>query len=156
MLTNIRSYSTTIVQNNIEHIFECARSQHIPAQNAALDVLTFVVNQGLYSPVHVSNPQTGGIPPFMANNNQYRLSLSLSHWKPPKIPLYLNELSLFITHFTPSVRALSMCCTWIRPKHLTNISVVSLQSPLDIVMVWLCYQSGMACCMRRGAGGTIF
>ncbi|EAL23165.1 hypothetical protein CNBA5100 [Cryptococcus deneoformans B-3501A] len=45
-------YSTTIVQNNIEHIFECARSQHIPAQNAALDVLTFVVNQGLYSPVH--------------------------------------------------------------------------------------------------------
>ncbi|KIR30957.1 cohesin loading factor subunit SCC2 [Cryptococcus deuterogattii LA55] len=45
-------YSTTIVQNNIEHIFDCAKSQHAPAQNAALDVLTFVVNQGLYSPVH--------------------------------------------------------------------------------------------------------
>ncbi|KAK8844801.1 hypothetical protein IAR55_006651 [Kwoniella newhampshirensis] len=43
-------YSTTIVQNNIEQIFECARSQHPPTQNAALDVLTFVVNQGLYSP----------------------------------------------------------------------------------------------------------
>ncbi|WVQ72222.1 hypothetical protein IAR50_001771 [Cryptococcus sp. DSM 104548] len=45
-------YSTIIVQNNIEHIFKCARSQHVPTQNAALDVLTFVVNQGLYSPVH--------------------------------------------------------------------------------------------------------
>ncbi|WVQ94119.1 hypothetical protein IAU59_001197 [Kwoniella sp. CBS 9459] len=45
-------YSTTIVQNNIEQIFECARSQHPLTQNAALDVLTFVVNQGLYSPVH--------------------------------------------------------------------------------------------------------
>ncbi|WVQ82810.1 hypothetical protein IAT38_004942 [Cryptococcus sp. DSM 104549] len=45
-------YSTTIVQNNIEQIFECARSQHAGTQNAALDVLTFVVNQGLYSPVH--------------------------------------------------------------------------------------------------------
>nr|KIR48435.1 cohesin loading factor subunit SCC2 [Cryptococcus bacillisporus CA1280] len=29
-----------------------SESQHVPAQNAALDVLTFVVNQGLYSPVH--------------------------------------------------------------------------------------------------------
>ncbi|KIR53758.1 cohesin loading factor subunit SCC2 [Cryptococcus gattii Ru294] len=29
-----------------------SESQHAPAQNAALDVLTFVVNQGLYSPVH--------------------------------------------------------------------------------------------------------
>ncbi|WRT63186.1 uncharacterized protein IL334_000089 [Kwoniella shivajii] len=45
-------YSTTIVQNNIEQIFECARSQNPPTQNAALDILTFVVNQGLYSPVH--------------------------------------------------------------------------------------------------------
>lgn len=78
MWANIRSYSTTIVQNNIEHIFDCARSQHVPAQNAALDVLTFVVNQGLYSPVHVGNPQMGRIFTFLANN-QYRLSLSLSH-----------------------------------------------------------------------------
>ncbi|WVR03096.1 hypothetical protein IAU60_000086 [Kwoniella sp. DSM 27419] len=45
-------FSTTIVQNNIEQIFSCARSQHSPTQNAALDILTFVVNQGLYSPVH--------------------------------------------------------------------------------------------------------
>nr|XP_019013987.1 uncharacterized protein I206_00064 [Kwoniella pini CBS 10737]OCF52768.1 hypothetical protein I206_00064 [Kwoniella pini CBS 10737] len=45
-------YSTSIVQNNIEQIFECARSQNPPTQNAALDILTFVVNQGLYSPVH--------------------------------------------------------------------------------------------------------
>ncbi|TYJ53043.1 hypothetical protein B9479_006320 [Cryptococcus floricola] len=45
-------YSTVIVQNNIEQIFKCARSQHVPTQNAALDVITFVVNQGLYSPVH--------------------------------------------------------------------------------------------------------
>ncbi|WWC57550.1 uncharacterized protein I303_100082 [Kwoniella dejecticola CBS 10117] len=45
-------YSTSIVQNNIDQIFECARSQNPPTQNAALDILTFVVNQGLYSPVH--------------------------------------------------------------------------------------------------------
>ncbi|OCF60187.1 hypothetical protein L486_02867 [Kwoniella mangroviensis CBS 10435] len=45
-------HSTTIVQNNIEQIFECARSQDPVTQNAALDVLGFVVNQGLYSPVH--------------------------------------------------------------------------------------------------------
>lgn len=79
MWTNIRSYSTTIVQNNIEHIFDCARSQHAPAQNAALDVLTFVVNQGLYSPVHVGNPQMDRFFFSFLANNQYRLSLSLSH-----------------------------------------------------------------------------
>ncbi|WWC90225.1 uncharacterized protein L201_005158 [Kwoniella dendrophila CBS 6074] len=45
-------HSTTIVQNNIEQIFECARSQNSATQNAALNVLSFVVNQGLYSPVH--------------------------------------------------------------------------------------------------------
>ncbi|WVW81234.1 hypothetical protein I302_103225 [Kwoniella bestiolae CBS 10118] len=45
-------HSTTIVQNNIEQIFDCARSQNSNTQNAALDVLGFVVNQGLYSPVH--------------------------------------------------------------------------------------------------------
>lgn len=78
MRTNIRSYSTTIVQNNIGHIFDCAKSQHAPAQNAALDVLTFVVNQGLYSPVHVGNPQMGRIFSSLTNN-QYRLFLSLSH-----------------------------------------------------------------------------
>ncbi|WVO15130.1 hypothetical protein L204_102774 [Cryptococcus depauperatus] len=45
-------HSTTIVQNNIAEIFNCAKSQHGPTQNSALDILTFVVNQGLFSPVH--------------------------------------------------------------------------------------------------------
>ncbi|ORY23265.1 hypothetical protein BCR39DRAFT_549569 [Naematelia encephala] len=43
--------STLVVQRNIEHILYGARSQHPPTQNAALDVLAFTVNQGLYHPL---------------------------------------------------------------------------------------------------------
>lgn len=46
--------STAVVQRNIDYIVEGAKSHHPPLQEAAMKVLTFTVNQGLYHPLHVS------------------------------------------------------------------------------------------------------
>ncbi|KAK1921174.1 hypothetical protein DB88DRAFT_92041 [Papiliotrema laurentii] len=43
--------STAVVQRNIQHILNGAKSQHLPTQSAALDILAFTVTQGLYHPL---------------------------------------------------------------------------------------------------------
>jgi hypothetical protein len=45
--------STAVVQRNIQHILNGAKSQHLPTQSAALDILAFTVTQGLYHPLQV-------------------------------------------------------------------------------------------------------
>jgi cohesin loading factor subunit SCC2 len=47
--------STAIVQQNIHHILDGAKSQHAPTQTAAMDVLAFTVTQGLYHPLQVNS-----------------------------------------------------------------------------------------------------
>lgn len=47
------SVSTVLVQRNINAILQGARSSHPPLQDAALDVLTFTVKQGLHHPLQV-------------------------------------------------------------------------------------------------------
>ena len=49
------SLSTAVVQRSIAHILSSAKSQHVATQNAALDILTFTVNQGLYHPLQVGS-----------------------------------------------------------------------------------------------------
>lgn len=46
--------STAVVQRHIEFIMESAKSHHQALQTAAMDVLEFTINQGLYHPLHVS------------------------------------------------------------------------------------------------------
>jgi cohesin loading factor subunit SCC2 len=43
-----------MVQRHFQHIINGAKSSHYPTQSAALDVLAFTVNQGLYHPLQVS------------------------------------------------------------------------------------------------------
>jgi cohesin loading factor subunit SCC2 len=45
--------STALVQNMIDHVIESAKSHHHSRQGAAMTVLTFTVNQGLYHPLLV-------------------------------------------------------------------------------------------------------
>jgi cohesin loading factor subunit SCC2 len=52
-----------VVQQNIEHIRDGAKSHHEDTQQAAMDVLAFTVNQALYHPLAVS---TSGCPPARA------------------------------------------------------------------------------------------
>lgn len=52
-LTNLYSVSTSVVQRNIEAILQGARSSYRPLQDAALEVLTFTVKQGLHHPLQV-------------------------------------------------------------------------------------------------------
>jgi cohesin loading factor subunit SCC2 len=48
-----------VVQQNIEHIRDGAKSHHEDTQQAAMDVLAFTVNQALYHPLAV---RTSGRP----------------------------------------------------------------------------------------------
>lgn len=43
--------STAVVQRNMDHILRGARSHHAATQNAAVDILAFTVNQGLFHPL---------------------------------------------------------------------------------------------------------
>ena len=53
-----------MVQRNFEHIISGAKSNHFPTQSAALDVLAFTVNQGLYHPLQVN---------YLVDLNSYRI-----------------------------------------------------------------------------------
>lgn len=47
------SVSSAIVQRYLQHILEAALSQNAQIQNAAIDVLTFTIKQGLAHPLQV-------------------------------------------------------------------------------------------------------
>lgn len=55
-LANARSVSSAVIQGNIDAILKGAASSYPPLQDAALDVLTFTVKQGLNHPLQVSLP----------------------------------------------------------------------------------------------------
>jgi len=46
--------STAVVQRNIKHILDGAKSQHLLTQSAAMDILAFTVKNMLYHPIEVS------------------------------------------------------------------------------------------------------
>ena len=50
--TDIR-LSTAVVQRNIKHILDGAKSQHPQTQSAAMDILAFTVKNMLYHPIEV-------------------------------------------------------------------------------------------------------
>lgn len=55
-LANNESVSTSVVQRNINAVLQGARSSHPALQDAALEVLTFTVKQGLHHPLQVCAP----------------------------------------------------------------------------------------------------
>lgn len=47
--------STAVVQRNIQHILNGAKSHHPQTQSAAMDILAFTVRNMLYHPIEVSS-----------------------------------------------------------------------------------------------------